>query len=127
MRVGTTRAEHVAMTTKQTRFATTMSRFAVLAAIAACGASSGRTGLDGRITCGDKFCETGQLCATMAAGVDAAVPGQPIYFCSTVADGCLVEDCIGTACPVCIRDLCFPGATGYGIELDGRNLTCPGV
>ncbi|HEX5061749.1 MAG TPA: hypothetical protein VFV99_20420 [Kofleriaceae bacterium] len=103
-----------------------MSRFAVLAAIAACGGSTGRTGLDGRIACGDKFCETGQLCATTEAGVDAAVPGQPIFYCVTVADGCFVEDCLNSACPVCIRDLCSPG-TAYGVELDGRNLTCAGV
>jgi hypothetical protein len=114
------------MKTFAVSIATTVSRFSWLAAItlAACGSSG--TSLDGPTPCGSSACRAGELCMTAPPGIDAGAGGGDIYECFAVPDGCAVVDCVASGCATCIRDLCFTGATGFGISVAGRNMTCPG-
>jgi len=109
---------------------TSVSRFAVCLAIAACSSHSAATvdaplatPLAGSVGCGSGSCASGQLCYAQYPGVDAGVA----YSCDTVPAGCTVFDCRGSACPPCVLDPC--GAYPDLVELDsvmGRMVGCGG-
>jgi hypothetical protein len=120
------------MTVLPARITTTMSRFAMCLAIAGCGShSSGATtdapvatSLAGPVACGSAACGSGQLCYTQYSG---APDGGVAFQCQTVAAGCTIFDCSGSACPSCAVDSCW-----YWPELAAlftvmaRTVTCEG-
>jgi hypothetical protein len=99
------------MRVERSEFMTSVSRFAVVLAISACSQRSAATfdappatSLAGPVACGSASCGSGQLCYAQAAGIaDAGIT----YQCATVAAGCTVFDCSGSACPACAIDTCW--------------------
>jgi hypothetical protein len=123
------------MTTKSPRFATAMSRFALITAIAGCMQleSSGidssppvgpPTSLAGPIPCGSMQCPSGTLCTHWTSGIDAGVPDS--QSCGIVPAQCRVYDCT-TNCAECIYELCSSAGYYHRVNLVGRDLYCPGI
>ncbi len=50
----------------------------------------------------------------------------PTLSCVAVPAGCEVHDCTGSACPVCVAELCayYPDLAAL-VSLMGRALGCP--
>jgi hypothetical protein len=123
------------MSLEPSRVATSLSRFAVLLAIAACSPRSPHSGVDapsvtslaGAVACGTGACTTGQLCYAQDPGIDAGVGGGRSYECYDVPTGCTVFDCSGSACPTCVIDQCgvWPALVDL-MSVMGRTVNCPG-
>lgn len=110
---------------------TSVSRFSLALAIAACSSHSAATvdapnatPLTGSVGCGSASCGSGQLCYAQYPGIDAGVQ----YYCETVPGGCTVFDCSGSACPACVLDQCgaYPDLVGLDSVM-GRTVGCGGV
>ncbi|HEV7559434.1 MAG TPA: hypothetical protein VGO00_28355 [Kofleriaceae bacterium] len=97
--------------------ATSLSRIAIIVAIAACGTNK----LAGSTSCYSEFtCSSGELCRDQAIG--AADDGGTDSGCVDVPIGCDVRDCSGSACPACVMSMCEVPADHATIH--GRYLEC---
>jgi len=105
---------------------TSVSWFAVVAAIAGCDTpTKPGTSLAGSTACDGTTCGSGQLCKDQFSG---APDGGVSTFCIDIPAGCTVFDCHGSQCPPCVAEMCagFPEVSDL-IAIDGRTLTCPGI
>lgn len=78
--------------------------------------------LDGKTECwgGSLTCGDHELCKDQAVG--AADDGGTNTGCVAVPSNCNVQDCAGSACPVCIKNLCDAPADSPTVQ--GRYLLC---
>jgi hypothetical protein len=97
-----------------------MSRFALLAAIAAC-ATHPSTSLVGPVTCDGLTCPSGDLCLEQPNGGDAGVSVN----CTGLDGPCDLGDCSGATCPTCVAELCPDYPALNDATLVGRVLSCP--
>ena len=94
----------------------------VCVALAACGGGGG-TSLDGTYDCSGTPCTSGQVCLTIASGIDGGTGGTGAHYCTTVPSGCDIVDCMSDMCSTCIQKLCDP--TGVD-RVSGRDVSCYG-
>jgi hypothetical protein len=102
-------------------------RFAVLVlgvVLAALGCGGGGTSLDGPFDCYGLACTSGEVCLSVAGGIDA---GNDIptghHACQAVPRDCEIVDCAGNMCSTCIQKLCEPT---YVDRVSGRDVSCYG-
>jgi hypothetical protein len=108
-------------------FATWLSRFCCLAAIACAQPESNVDLLEGMVACGTTTCGTGELCIDLVSdGSDGSEDPIDTYSCVAPPSDCPLDMCFGTsgsdACPPCLINLCGP-VTNFDGE---RTLTCYG-
>lgn len=114
------------MSMKRAAILTLMSWFGVIGCNSGDDGPPGGTSLEGPYPCDSTECGSGELCVTFYAGLDAGPGGGTDRYCQAAPDGCVITDCYGTDCAQCIRDICY-AASGFSVQVQGRNLTCPGV
>ncbi len=113
------------MRQERSAIATRLSRILLVTAfIGACGSEG--TSLDGLVPCSTGECTSGQLCVYYPGGLDAGVGPGGHTECAVVPDRCIVQDCEGIECDLCLRELCAPLIDGSQIRVSGRMMSCPG-